>query len=149
MEQIYNGSSQVVALRNHVLRWIGPGYRRILSLSHFPSKRHRTWYRFTHPGSHNHLRAWRMWIDLSWRWLPSHKIVQLLQEKATLLEHAKDVAASLSIEALVILFWHGCWSLLDEWSASIGLDQPSLELDGELDYTISSWYAVVSKMQAM
>ena len=82
------------------------------------------------------------------RWLPSHKIDDLLQEKATLLEHAKDVAASLSIEALVILFWHGCWSLLDEWSASIGLDQPSLELDGELDYTISSWYAVVRKMQA-
>ena len=72
-----------------------------------------------------------------------------MQEKATLLEHAKDVAASLSIEALVILFWHGCWSLLDKWSASIGLDQPSFELDGEMDYTISSWYAVVSKMQAM
>merc|ERR1719264_228817 len=51
-------------------------------------------------------------------------------EKATLFEHVRDVVASLAVEALVILFWHGCWSLLDTWSASIGLD-----------HTISSWYA--------
>ena len=81
--------------------------------------------------------------------LSSHEIVHILQEKATLLEHAKDVTASLSVEALVILFWHGCWSLLDKWSASIGLDQPCLELDDELDRTISSWYAVVRNMQAI
>ena len=35
----------------------------------------------------------------------------------------------------MILFWHGCWSLLDAWSESLGLD-----------HTISSWYAVVRKI---
>ena len=52
-------------------------------------------------------------------------------------EHIRDVVASLSVEALVILFWHGCWSLLDTWSASMGLD-----------HTISSWYATVRKIGA-
>ena len=57
------------------------------------------------------------------------------QENATFGEHVKDVVASLSVEALVILFWHGCWSLLDAWSESLGLD-----------HTISSWYAMVRKI---